>query len=146
MGLGGEADQFQPVLDRLPDPRLVEALILQAEGDVVRHRQVGEQGIGLEHYAEIPLLGRQQGDVATPLPDLATARQIQPGDRPQQGGLAAAGRAEEADELPLLDGEGDILEGLEGPEVLVEVFDVQIGPGHDQTHCWFGIYQFEFGV
>ncbi len=69
-------------------PRL--GLHLEAEGDVVPHRHVGEQGIALEHHADAPLLGFLPGNVLTGHPHLAAIHRGEPGQRPQQGGLAAA--------------------------------------------------------
>ena len=66
MGLGREIHQPQPVIDPLLDEVPRQPLILKAEGDVLGHRQVGEEGVGLKHDAKIALLGRQPGDIAPP--------------------------------------------------------------------------------
>lgn len=100
MRLGREIHQPQPVIDPLLDEIPRQPLILKAEGDVLGHCQVGEEGVGLKHDAKIALLGRQAGDIAPSLPDLAVVRQIQAGDGSEQGGFAAAGGAEKADKLP----------------------------------------------
>ena len=58
----------------------------------------------------------------TPL-DAAAILQIEAGDGAQQSGLAAARRAEEADELAAMDVEIDAAQGLEGAEALGELAD-----------------------
>ena len=59
----------------------------------------------------------------------ATARlDVEAGDRAEQRRLAAARRAEEADELALAHLERDVLQRREAAEVLGEVLDAQIGP------------------
>ncbi len=58
VGLGREIHQPQPVIDPLLDEIPCQSLILKAEGDVLGHRQVGEEGVGLKHDAKIALLGR----------------------------------------------------------------------------------------
>ncbi|MNF84319.1 hypothetical protein D3C84_666730 [compost metagenome] len=133
VGLGIEIHQRQPVIDPLLDGIARQPLILKAEGDVLGHRQVGEEGVGLKHYAKVPLLGGQQGDLPSPLPDPAAVRQIQAGDGSEQGGLAAAGGAEKADKLPRLNGQRDPFEGLKSTELLVEMLNVQVGLGHGTT-------------
>lgn len=133
VGLGSEIHQPQPVVHPLLDEIPRQPLIFKAEGDVLGHRQVGEESIGLKHDAKIALLGRQAGDIAPPLPDLAAVRQIQAGDGSEQGGLAAAGGAEKADKLPRLNGQRDPFQGLKSTELLVEMLNVQIGLGHGST-------------
>ena len=72
-------------------PRLPAGLIffphLHAEGDVVLHRQVQEQGVVLEDHREVALARRQGGDVLVVQPDLAFAHRLQPGQQAQQGAL-----------------------------------------------------------
>ena len=51
---------------------------------------------------------------------------LEAGDHPQQGGLAAARRAEEADELALLDGERDVVERGERAEALGDALDAHV--------------------
>jgi hypothetical protein len=74
-------------------------------GDVVEHRHVGPDRVGLEDHREPAALG---GDVhagrarehrASADPDLAGRGPLQPGDRAERGRLAAAGGAEQRDVL-----------------------------------------------
>src|SRR5260221_457419 len=47
---------------------------LQTEGDVLRHGQMREQRVALEHHAGIALPRRQQGDVGTRQADASGGR------------------------------------------------------------------------
>src|SRR3546814_12013588 len=67
-----------------------------------------EKGVGLEHDAEVALGDRQGRYVPPGLLDGAARLQVEPGNGAQGGGLAATGRAQEADEFAVLDVERDI--------------------------------------
>ena len=105
-------------VDLLVDDRLVLARHLQREGDVLRHRHVRIERVGLEHHGELALGRRLAGHVAAVDVDRAAAGVLQPGDQPQQRGLAAARRADEDDELAVLDVEVDVRDDDRRPEGL----------------------------
>ncbi|MNN38702.1 hypothetical protein D3C81_1527100 [compost metagenome] len=71
-----------------------------------------EQGVALEHGIDRPAEGRQPLHGLAIEADGAGAGLLEAGDEPQQGGLAAAGRAEEGEELVGADFQGNIVEGL----------------------------------
>ncbi len=71
----------------------------ESEADVPRHAHVREQRVVLEHHAEAALLRRQHVDPLVVEPDAALGQRHQPRDAVQRGRLAAAGRAEQRDEL-----------------------------------------------
>ena len=121
-----QANQGQKLGDALGDggPRLTAAH--QAVADIVSHREVGKERVGLEDDAEVALGRRQARDVPALLLDRAGGLRIKAGDGTQQGGLAAARRPQEADELALRDIERDVAEGGDVAEALVEVTDLQI--------------------
>ena len=75
---------------------------LQAEGDVLAHGHVGEQGVVLEHHAHAPLVGGHPGDLGAADADAAGGGGFEAGDHAQGGGLAAAGTAQEGHELAFL--------------------------------------------
>ena len=85
----------------------------QRQLDVLAHRQPGEQRGLLEH----------QAGLAAPH-DLTGRGVVEPGDQVEQRGLAAAGRTDQADELPGADLERDAVEGEDGvvpaPEPLAD--------------------------
>jgi hypothetical protein len=124
--LAGQPHQLQKLAHARVDIGLGLLAVFQPVGDVADDGEVGKQRIGLEHDAEIALRRRQVGNVAAPLRDLPVGLQFQPGDGAQQGRLATARRAQEADELALFDLDGDIVQRAEVAEILDYVLDPQI--------------------
>ena len=113
----GEAADAEPVEVRLGVPSRLGAAPAAGpgrEGDVVDDAQVREEPVGLEDQPDRPLLGRHEAagagvvedGVAEPYPAVGDRRQ--PGQDPQQGGLAGPVGAEHAEHLPRLDHGGDI--------------------------------------
>ncbi len=94
---------------------------LQPEGDVLRDGQVRKQRVGLEHHADIALVRLQPGDVLAADDDGAGGRLLEAGDHAQHGGLAAARRAEEGDELAARDIQVEILHHRRGAEGLADI-------------------------
>jgi hypothetical protein len=78
---------------------LVHARHLQRKGDVLAHRHVRVKRVGLEHHGQAALGGRQVGRIAAVDLDRARGGILKPRDQAQQGGLAAARRADEDDEF-----------------------------------------------
>ena len=87
-----------------------QALHLQPVGDVGAHAHMREQRVGLEHQVDRPLVRRQRRDVAAVEQDAPVARRLEAGEHAQQRGLAAAGRAEQREELVLADVERDAVD------------------------------------
>src|SRR6218665_1138150 len=73
----------------------------QAIRHILGHRQIGKQGIRLEHDAVVALLRRQPRNIAAILRDAARSLAFQTSDDAQQGRLAATGRAEKDQHLAL---------------------------------------------
>ena len=71
-------------------------------------RHVRPQRVRLEHHRRVALLGRQAEDVAALDADRAGVGRDEARDRAQQRGLAAAGAAEQRDELAARDVEADV--------------------------------------
>jgi hypothetical protein len=107
--------------ERLGDA-FAPAPAVDAEADVLGHGQVREERIVLEDHADAATLGRHPGAVAGDgrvlEPDLAGVRVLEAGDQAQQRRLAAAARAEERDDLALLDAEVGGVHGLHRAEAL----------------------------
>ena len=95
----------------------------EAEGDVVGHVHVTEEGVVLEDEADFSLAHVLAGYVLAVEQDLAAVGVFQPGDDAQQGGFAAAGGAQQGDELAGGHFEADVLQGVEAAEVFVDVLD-----------------------
>ena len=71
----------------------------QAEGHVLRDRQMREQRIVLEHDRDVALVRRQRGYIAPRKDHRPVVRRHQPRDDAQKRGLATPGRAQERDKL-----------------------------------------------
>ena len=70
----------------------------------------GNRRVVLEHRVHVPLVGRQPGDVLALQLDAPGGRLLEAADHPQRGRLAAAGRAEQAEELAVHDLEVDVVD------------------------------------
>ena len=98
-----QPDELQQLGDARAHCVARSAAIDQAIRDVVEDREVREQRVRLEHDPVIALGRGQPRDVATMLDDAPGILRFEAGDDPKQRRLAAAGRAEEADELARID-------------------------------------------
>ena len=67
----------------------------------------------LEHQREAPPVGRHPREVAAVEGDRALGHRLQPRHRPQQRRLAAARRSEHGEHPPLLEVEGDSVDGTD---------------------------------
>ena len=123
-GVLGEPDQLQRLLDAsLPGP-LVEVLAPpQAVGDVLVDVEMREERVALEDRVDRALVGRALRDVDPVEEDLAVGRLLEPAQHAQRGGLSAARRAEEREELTGLDLEVDAVDGGDAVELLAETDD-----------------------
>ena len=113
-----ELDELQQLVHPLGDLRLRTLADLEAERDVVVHGHVLEGGVVLEHEADAALLRRPAGDVLAVDEDRAHVGRLEPGDDPEQRGLAAAARAEERGERSRRDLHRDVVERDEVVEPL----------------------------
>ena len=75
----------------------------QRVGDVLGHRHVWEQGVVLEHHAEIAFVRRGAGDGYAVETDLTGRRGLEPGQHHQRSGFARTRGAEQREELTALD-------------------------------------------
>src|SRR5258708_3768208 len=85
--------------------------------------------VALEDHRHAALLGRQRGagrgDPPAVHVDRAIARLEEARDHPQGGGLAAAGGAQQGDELAGMQGEGEAVDRGHGPEAAADVGEDQ---------------------
>src|SRR5665648_795053 len=98
-----EVEHLRGLFDTLADVRLRDAGDLQGEAHVVGDGHVRVQRVVLEHHRDVPVLGLDVGDVAVADQDAAGVDVLQACEHPQGGGLAAAGRPDEDEELAVLD-------------------------------------------
>ncbi len=78
--------------------------------DVLRDREVREQRVVLEHHADVALVRRHGVEQGTFEADLAAGRKLEAGQHHQAGRLAGAGRAEQRQELALIDVQVQVLD------------------------------------
>ena len=64
-----------------------------------------EQRVALKDRVDVAMLSGRGGDIFTVEHQYASVTLLQPGNQPQNGGLAAAGRAEQGDKFAVADGE-----------------------------------------
>ena len=88
---------LHPLVTVGPDLLGDEFAVFDGELHVFPDAHMGPQGVGLEHHADEPLVGGQHvilvGHHLLTDPDLAGGGVVEPGQQPQQRGLAAAGGA-----------------------------------------------------
>ena len=97
----------------------------QREGDVVRHAQVREQCITLEHGMHRPAFRRRAHQILAIQQDLARIRQVEAGDHAQDGGLAAAGWAEQGEEFAALYAQADVMYRFQCTEAAGDVPELE---------------------
>ena len=97
------ADQGQAVLHGLVDLGLGDLAQLQAEGQVFINGHVGPEVIALEYHGRGALFGGQVDDGLTVHGDVALGHVQKAADGAQDRSLAAAGGAQEGDDLALVD-------------------------------------------
>jgi hypothetical protein len=109
--VGVELEHLGGALDLAADLLGRDLAHAQAEADVVGDGHVREDRVALEHHGDAALAGRQVGDVVVADHDAAGVWVLEAGQHPQQGRLAAAGRAEQDHELAVLDRQTDVGDG-----------------------------------
>ncbi len=127
LGELAELHELEHGLDALGDPVLGHAFALQSERDVLPHRQVREERIRLEHHVDRAVVGRDVGEVAAVEHDAPRGRRLEAREHAQQGRLAAAGGADQREDLALGDVQVDVIHGLVAAEILDHVLDLQKG-------------------
>src|SRR5437762_7246774 len=103
-------------------------MLLSSEDQILPHRQLWEHLQKLEGAADAETIqfGRPQSgdDLAVDL-DLATGRRELAEDAVEQRGLAAAVRADQAEDLALLHVEADAIDRLDAAKTLLDVADFE---------------------
>ena len=130
-----ELDEAQHLADAIRNLVFRQPVLLEAEGDVLLDAHMRKQRIGLEHHVHRPPIGRHAGQVLAAQGDRALARRLEAREHAHERGLAAAGRAEQAEELAFEDVEGQMIHRHGVAEPLRDVLEPDerlgfgVGPG-----------------
>ena len=123
-----DPEHLQHLLDTLLDVVLLPFEVLESESDVLVDRHVRPQGIVLEQKSDVSL-GRRDVDSRlrveddlVPYCDPSLGGSLETRDHSQRGGLTAAGRAEQCDEVMLVDVKIQIIDGDEFLKTFGNVF------------------------
>ena len=112
----------------------------QAVDDVLGDRHVRPQRVALEDHRHLALLGRQRArrrrHQAVADMDLAVGGLEETGDQPQRRGLAAARGAQQADQLPVVDPQRDIIDDRQRSKSLGQATQFN---GRQSDHSLFSL-------
>src|SRR6516165_5909539 len=101
----------------------------ERERQIVVHRQMWVERVGLEGHRHIALAGFEAGGVAAADEDSSARRLDQAGNKVQRRRLPGSGGAEQHEELAILTGEAQLIHGHSRSEMLGQRL------GHDLRHC-----------
>ena len=125
----GEVEQAGDLLHPAVDLLGGDLLGVEREGQVLRHRQAGIEGVELEHHGDVAIARREVVDPRAGDEDVARRHVLEPCDHAERRGLAAAGRPEQAHHLAGFHVEVDVVDRGERAEVLGEVAQLDVGHG-----------------
>ena len=125
--LAFQAHQRHHVHDLFADLVLGQLFDRQAKGHVLRRRHVGEQRVALEHHAHLALTHVHVGHVLAVDEHAALVHVVKSGDGAQQGGLAAAGGAQQRHHFAFVDVQVDMLQNRIASETLDYVANFNVG-------------------
>jgi hypothetical protein len=84
---------------------------------------VGEDGVALENHADVALIGGNLVDYLVAEADFALFDGVETGDHAKQGGLTAAGGAQQGEEFTGFDIKAYIIDGLEAAVEFIAMVD-----------------------
>ncbi len=134
LGERGQLDHGQHLGDAGGDLVLGHAFLPEAEADIRLDRHVREERIGLEHHVARAPVGRHAGQALPVQQHVALGRVLEAGHHAHHGGLAAARRPQQGEELALVDRQGNIVDRGEVAEALGDAaeLDERLGAGSFQ--------------
>src|SRR5690606_24030309 len=133
LGIIFQLHELQHAFDALGNLGLRHALLFQSERDVLLHRHMREQSIGLEHHVHRPAIGRHAPEILPVKQDLPRRRLLEPTQHSQQGALPAAGWSQQDEKFSLIDCKREIIDGRMGTKDLRYVLEAYI-----RLCCWIG--------
>ena len=127
-------------LDPRRDLRLRRLAHFQPVAEVLAHRHVRVERVGLEDHRDVPLARCELGDVPAADRDAAARRLLEPGDQAQERRLAAPRRSHEHEELAVGDLERDVVDRGRAREGLADVVERDLchappADGIDRSSC-----------
>jgi hypothetical protein len=105
-----ECEERADLPDPLGDDVLRHLALLQPEREVLQDRLMRVQRVALEHHRDVAILWRDTVHDGIPDHHGARGRFVQSRDHPQRRGLAATRRADQDDELPVLDEQRQVVD------------------------------------
>ena len=94
-----DAQHLRGLAHAVLDLRLRHLSQAHAERDVREHVEMGEERVVLEHHRHVAVVRQLVGHVLAVEQHVSVGGDLEPGDDAHGGGLAAAGRPDEHDEL-----------------------------------------------
>ncbi|MNV49870.1 hypothetical protein D3C71_1418420 [compost metagenome] len=132
LGQLAQLHQFQHFTDPAVDRIARHAVLLEAEGDVLLHRHVREQRIGLEHHVDRALVRGQRVDALAVQIDGSLGGGLEAAQAAQQRRFAAARATEQRKDLAFAHVQGDVVERDETVELLAQRADGQVARFQDR--------------
>ena len=123
----GDLEQIEHLADPLGAFLARHAVLFEPELHVLLHGHVREQGVGLEHHVDGAGIGRDVGDIDPVDVDPPAGGMLQSRQQAQQGRFAAAGAAQEREELALEDVQAHVVDRIDIAEFLGDALDAHIG-------------------
>ncbi len=102
-----ELDEGEHLLDARVDRRSRHPVLMQAESDVSGDGEMRKQRVALEHHVDGTAVRRDRREVLAGEQHLPVVGRLEAGEHAQQRGLAAAGGAEQGEELAGIDVEAE---------------------------------------
>ena len=109
--VGLQVEDLCCLFDALVDLGLGHARDLQGEAHVLAHGHVRVEGVVLEDHGDVTVLRGNVGDVLIADEDTASVDVLQACEHTQGGGLAAAGGADQDEELAVSNIEAELVDG-----------------------------------
>ncbi len=90
----------------------------------------------LEDHRDIAVAGPQVADITSTDPDFAIAHFLQTGNHAQQGGFAAAGRADQHDEFTVGNIDADVPDDVDSTKAFLDVSNIHICHVDGPLNAW----------
>ena len=103
--------QFEHIIHALRDFALRHSLAAQAEGNVVPHIQMREQGVRLEHHIDRTIIRRDFGNIFACEQNFARGGGFKACQHAQQSGFATAGATQQGKNFTFVNVDRDIVHG-----------------------------------